>query len=101
MNSEKELQNYLQHECFINDLLFYKFASPARRGVPDVLIIHPTRTINKVVFIELKSPTGRGRIHPLQQYEIDRLRKANVPAYILYTKDEIDHLITWLIKDVE
>jgi hypothetical protein len=41
MKSEKILQNYLQHECFLYGLLFYKFSSPARRGVPDVLIINP------------------------------------------------------------
>mgnify|MGYP003660832594 CR=1 FL=1 len=98
MKSEKDLQNYLQHECFINDLLFYKFASPSRRGVPDVLIICPERTVDKTVFVELKSPTGRGKLHPLQQFELNKLHDAGVPAYVLYTKDEVDHLIEGLVK---
>jgi hypothetical protein len=87
MKSEKILQNYLQHECFLYGLLF---SSPARRGVPDVLIINPK---GRVVFVELKSPSGRGRIHPLQQYEINKLRAAGVSAYILYTQEEVDNLI--------
>ena len=93
MKSEKDLQNYLQHECFINDLLFYKFASPARRGVPDVMIVNPSKSIDKIIFVELKSPTGRGVLHPLQDFELKKLREAGVPAYVLYNKVEIDQLI--------
>ena len=95
MKSEKDLQNYLQHECFINGLLFYKFSSPARRGVPDVIIVKPG---GSVIFVELKSPTGRGMIHPLQQFELNKLHAAGVPAYILYTQAEVDHLIEGLVK---
>jgi len=93
MKSEKDLQNYLQHECFIHDLLFYKFASPARRGVPDVMIVNPKKDVDKIIFIELKSPTGRGVLHPLQDFELKKLRAAGVPAYVLYNKVEIDQLI--------
>lgn len=98
MKSEKDLQNYLKAQCFANSLLFYKFASPARRGVPDVMIVHQKQGVahSRVRFVELKSPSGKGRLSALQMYEIGRLRDAFVPVHIIETKDQVDNLMKGL-----
>jgi hypothetical protein len=51
----------------------YKFTSPARRGVPDRLIVLPG---NRIFFAEIKGDGGR--LTPLQAIEIERLRKLGV-----------------------
>jgi hypothetical protein len=96
MKSEKDLQNFLQSECFKRDILFYKFSSPARRGVPDVILINPKCERYKVHFVELKSPTGKGKLHPLQVHEIGKLRMAGVPVYVVATMIEVENLIATL-----
>lgn len=93
MKSEKDLQSYLRSECFKHDILYYKFASPSVRGVPDVIIVNPRHELCKVQFIELKSPSGKGKLHPLQLYEIKKLRDADVPVHIIDDKAGVDQLI--------
>lgn len=93
MKSEKDLQHYLQSQCFKHGMGFYKFSSPARRGVPDVVVIVPGGAVH---FIELKSPTGKGRLHPLQVHEIEKIRALGCPAHVISNKDEVDGFITML-----
>lgn len=50
--------------------LCFKFESPGNPGVPDRIIITPT---GKVIFVELKSETGR--LAKIQKYVIDEMKK--------------------------
>jgi hypothetical protein len=56
--------------------LVYKFASPARRSVPDRMFIKRGR----VVFIEFKRPGGK--LTRGQEREGDRIRQAGLPVYV-------------------
>ena len=58
----------------------YKFTSPARRGVPDRLIVLPG---NRIFFAEVKGDGGR--LTALQQVEIDRLRKLGARVDVVDT----------------
>ena len=67
----------------------YKFASPARRGVPDVLMIRHGR----VVFVEFKNPNGRGRLSPLQVKEIDTMRAAGAEVHVIDNWSDFDDIV--------
>jgi hypothetical protein len=51
--SEKELEEKLGRFAKSRGCLYYKFSSPARRGVPDRIVIAPN---SGVLFLELKAP---------------------------------------------
>jgi hypothetical protein len=69
---EKHLERKVVAHCKANDILCYKFVSPAHRGVPDRLMIKN----GKVLFLELKAP---GNVPTaLQKHEIQKLRDAGM-----------------------
>lgn len=65
---EKQLEAKVGRYALARGVLYYKFTSPQRRGVPDRLLVAPN---GRTGFLELKAPTGR--LSPLQRHEIDRL----------------------------
>ena len=54
-----------------------KFTSPGNRGVPDHVYFKDGETI----LIEFKAK--KGRVSPLQQAQIDRLKKAGMKVYVV------------------
>ena len=62
MRTEKDLQNYIMKECKKHNILCHKMESRTSRGWPDLLLIYKGR----VVFVEVKSPAGTGRLSELQ-----------------------------------
>jgi Holliday junction resolvase len=72
--SESDLERKVVEYCRLKGMLCYKFSSPARRGVPDRIILYKGR----VLFLELKAmgqtPTK------LQLREIEMLSKAGFAA---------------------
>lgn len=67
---EKALKKWTDERGILN----YKFVSPSHRGVPDRLFIRNGRC----AFVEFKAPGQK--ITALQQFEIDRLRRAGAFA---------------------
>lgn len=65
---EKQLEAKVGRYALSRGVLYYKFTSPARRGVPDRLLVAPH---NRIGFLELKTPNGR--LSALQLHEIQRL----------------------------
>jgi len=61
----------------------YKFTSPARRGVPDRLIVMPG---GRLFFAEVKGDGGR--LSKLQEVEIARLRQLGVRVEVVTGLDE-------------
>lgn len=59
--------------------LVYKFSSPAKRGVPDLIIIRPN---GSVFFVEMKNPMNTGLLSKLQQVEIEAMLLQNAEVYI-------------------
>lgn len=72
--------------------LVYKFSSPARRGVPDRIIIAPG---GKVLFLEIKRP-GK---HPteLQLREMRLLREQGCRAEWTDSAQDGYHFVDWLV----
>jgi len=69
MAAEAEIEKKLGIWAKSRGCLYYKFSSPARRGVPDRLVIGPR---GGTLFLELKAPGGVPTA--LQEREIKILR---------------------------
>lgn len=83
MPSESTLQSFIVKLCGKYGVLCYKFSSPSRRGVPDLLLLCEGR----VLFIEVKNPNGKGRLSPLQEIEIDRLSRNGFAVEVIDSKE--------------
>ena len=79
MSTEKTLQAACLRDAKVKGWLTYKFASPSKRGVPDVIMIRGGR----VVFVEFKHPNGTGKLSPLQEIEINKLRGQDMEVYVI------------------
>lgn len=62
----------------------YKWVSPGHDGVPDRIVVFPG---GRVEFVELK--TSIGRISPIQQAQIARLKALEQVVIVLYGLDEV------------
>tara|TARA_R110000803_G_scaffold56492_2_gene113830 strand:+ start:1498 stop:1800 length:303 start_codon:yes stop_codon:yes gene_type:complete len=89
MASEKSLQNYLFAQCKKHKIFIRKMEAAGRRGFPDCLLIYK----GDVLFAELKSPTGRGRLSRLQQIEINRLQAHCAKVWVLDSREGVDDVI--------
>lgn len=77
---EKEVCDYARKKY---GAMAYKFTSPARRNVPDRIIIFPS---GRIIFIEFKA-TGK-KTTSGQNREIARLRNREQTVYIVDTVDD-------------
>jgi|TARA_R110000803_G_scaffold66841_1_gene128433 Holliday junction resolvase-like predicted endonuclease len=93
MLTEKHLQNYLFKLAEANGIYCRKMETTARRGFPDVMMIHN----GKVVFVELKSPSTGGSLSKLQERELKRLSKAGANTFVTNTKEGVDNVVAKLI----
>lgn len=67
---EREIERVLVEEVKRLGGRAYKWVSPGNSGVPDRIVILPN---TRPIFVELKTDTGR--LSPLQENQIDRLKK--------------------------
>lgn len=63
----------------------YKWVSPGRIGVPDRVCVFPG---GRVIFVEVKSPTGR--LRPAQETEIARLQSMGQRVLVISTPVPLD-----------
>ena len=75
---EKRIEQRLGRLLHRRGALFYKFVSPGRPGVPDRIAVLPG---GRVVFIELKTDTGR--VSKLQNYEMGKLALQGAEVYVV------------------
>lgn len=68
--TESTLERRIGLFCKAHGLLYYKFSSPGRRGVPDRMIVGPGQ---KVMFLEIKAPGKKPT--KLQLHEIAKLKE--------------------------
>ena len=87
--SEKNLQAKCLKRARLNGWLTYKFASPARRGVPDVIMVRQ----GEVVFVEFKNPNGKGKLSKLQEVEIAKLAAEDMFVYIVSSEEMFDAIL--------
>ena len=85
MRNEAALQAAITKYLRSVGALVYKFASPAHAGVPDLMVVHEGR----VLFIEVKHPNGRGRLTPLQEITIGKIRDRGIDVHVADSLDTI------------
>ena len=88
MKTEAHLQGYLFRQAKRHKIFCRKMQATGRRGFPDVMLVN-----DRVVFVELKTPAGTGRLSALQKREIELLRHAGADVRIIDTKEGVDDLI--------
>jgi len=76
---EKSLQQFAKKLAKTYSILCYKINSENHRGMPDLLLVDQ----GLVYFIELKSPSGKGRLSPLQELTIQQLVRAGAVVFII------------------
>ena len=84
---EANLQKTAMAACRNRGCLSYKVHAEGVKGFPDLIIFKPG---GASFLLELKSPTGKGRLSKIQQYRIDELRSVGVNVYVVANKVEID-----------
>jgi hypothetical protein len=87
MAVEKDLQLYITKRAHSLGMLCYKFESPSKRGVPDLLVATKKGV---VFFIEVKHPDRTGRVSESQKAVFDRFREQELRVYVVETRDEAD-----------
>ena len=76
---EKDIERYLTQEVKKRGGMCFKFTSPGFPGVPDRIVLAPG---GRVVFVELKTETGR--LTKLQKWTHGEMRKRGVEVRVLY-----------------
>ena len=77
-------ESQLQKKCIdyakSQGWLAFKWASPAHRGVPDVIFMKGGR----LIIVEFKSPTGKGGLSPLQKKTITDIKEVGgFPVFVV------------------
>lgn len=91
---EKEIEEYLVKHVRRRGGRAYKFVSPGNSGVPDRLVVFPGGVI---AFAEMKAPGEKPR--PLQEHEINRLRRFGQRVAVLDSKEKVDSFIAELFRE--
>jgi hypothetical protein len=87
--SEKDLQHYLIVSAELHDIFCRKIQAVGHVGFPDVFLARNGR----IVLVELKSPSGKGRLSKKQEKEIERLRNEGVNVYVIDSYERADDVI--------
>ena len=66
----------------------YKWVSPGNNGVPDRIVVLPG---GRVIFVELK--TEKGRVSPIQERQIKRLRKLGCDVRVIKGMAEVEQFL--------
>lgn len=85
---EREIESYLNENVKKRGGRSYKFMSPGNSGVPDRIVIFPG---GRVVFVELKTETGR--LSALQVAQIRRLERLGAEVRVLYGLDDVKEFL--------
>jgi hypothetical protein len=80
--SESSLQASIVYTALRMGFLVTKLRAHGRRGIPDLLVISPGGCVG---FIEVKAPNGR--LSPLQEVFINRLRSRNQHVIVVFNLD--------------
>ena len=85
---EREIESFLVRKVREMGGTAYKFVSPGNTGVPDRMVVLPG---GKIIFVELKSETGR--LSALQKRQVERLKKLDCDVRVLYGKKQVDDFL--------
>ena len=85
---EKDLERWLGQELKKLGCIYMKFVSPGNDGVPDRIVVLPG---GDVVFVELKSETGR--LSRAQAFQLERLQQKGAMVFLISNKIEARDLL--------
>ena len=89
MRTERALDQYLLRRCTRNNIYCRKLVAVGQVGFPDRVVI----MIGNIIWIELKSPTGKGHLSPKQVAEHKRMRSYGLDVRVIWTKEQVDALV--------
>jgi len=87
--SEATLQRQFRHKCRDAGVFWRKMKFEGQHGCPDVMIAYK----GQIVFVELKSDTGLGRLSGIQEYQIEKMRNADIVVRVIATTEGVDDVI--------
>ena len=85
---ESIIQQKITQKARQQGILCVKVDSSSSRGWPDLTCVLPNGT---VLFIELKTPTGK--LSRLQEHMIEKLKRNQANAHIIRSVEAFDHLV--------
>ena len=94
---EREVETYFKDETRLAGMRPYKFVSPARRSVPDQILLREIAPEHRAIvaqymrFVELKRPGEKPT--KSQEREHERLRALGFTVEVLDDKAKIDMLV--------
>jgi len=94
MKSEKDLQSYLRQVAYRAGVLFHKVESRSTRGFPDVMLMHG----GVVVFVELKTPSGEGRLSAAQKVCIRDIQAHGGTVRVIDSVAGVDEIVPEIIN---
>tara|TARA_R110000824_G_scaffold20858_8_gene78215 strand:- start:1105 stop:1389 length:285 start_codon:yes stop_codon:yes gene_type:complete len=87
--TERLLQNYLVRKAKQNGVYARKVVAVGNTGFPDVFLLSK----GTIILVELKSPTGRGRLSEKQKSEIAQLIKHGAEVRVIDNYKGVDDVI--------
>ena len=93
---EKQIERHLIEGVKKLGGICYKFVSPGHPGVPDRMIITPS---GRVIFVELKTSTGR--LSKLQKYTVEEMQKRGADVRVLSGLDAVKNFLTEIGGDTQ
>ena len=76
--TESILQKHIIREAKLRGILALKVEAGGRRGLPDLLLIYNGQTVH----LEVKNPSGTGRLSALQVHMIAELRDHGAQVHV-------------------
>jgi len=90
METEKQLFNFAKKLCAKNKVGIYKMHCESKNGFPDLMLIYE----GEIMFIELKSPNGKGRLSEIQKVRINELHNFGAEVYVIDCPKVLEDVIT-------
>ena len=85
---ERDLERRLKAMVKLAGGCAYKLDARAQKGAPDRVVVLPGRG---TFLVELKTDTGR--LSPLQQVEIERIRNAGGDVQVIYGMKQLENFV--------
>lgn len=90
MKTEGALQRYFKSQAASHGIMWRKIKFEGQSGCPDILIAHKGR----IIFVELKSPTKKGRLSEIQKRQIKHFKNAGIKVHVVDDKEQVDNVIS-------
>lgn len=95
MTPEGRIRQHLKKQCKVAGLSHRKLKWIAHNGAPDEFVFRPTSVKPVFAFIEVKKP-GDWSYEPGQEREIERLRDAGFPVFVVDSELMVDLVVSQL-----